>query len=225
MGGESSLNVPGIGSLAEIGTGGRLGIIVGARPMGPPVDGEQTYELRIKTLDGRGGTPQTAHIPTNPPAAARKAVQDANTPADPETGRPALPAPRGGRASGVGSLQGKLSAPEQVEVSRLQQRDSQVRQEEKAHAAAAGDLAGPITYVYQIGPDGRPYAVGGSVQVSAQSVSGDADELARLGNRVATAALAAHNPSAADIAAAQAGYQFGADDDSLFRGTQIDISA
>lgn len=223
------MNVPGIGTLTGIGSGGRLGVVVGARALGPAEDGEQLYELRIKTVDGRGARPPDAHRAADPRTAAKDAAEQKNASSDGRgKGRQmlALPPPEGGRASGVGSLPNDLNTSEQAELARLQQRDAQVRQEEKAHAAAAGDLAGPINYIYQVGPDGRQYAVGGTVQISGQTVTGDPAEAARLGNRVANAAMAAHNPSAQDLSAARAGYQFaGLGDDLRFRGTQIDISA
>ena len=94
-------------------------------------------------------------------------------------------------------------------MTRLQQRDQQVRQEEKAHAAVAGDLAGPIDYIYQRGPDGRQYAVGGSVGIQASASSGDPAEAERKAGRMAAAANAATNPSAQDYAAARQAYAFG----------------
>ena len=80
-----------------------------------------------------------------------------------------------------------------------------MRQEEAAHAAVAGDLAGPIEYVYQRGPDGRQYAVGGSVGIQAIVSSGDPAELRRIGARLAAAATAPTNPSAQDHATARLG--------------------
>ena len=100
-----------------------------------------------------------------------------------------------------------LTAEEKTAGDRLRQRDAQVRQEEQAHAAAAGAAAGPITYTYATGPDGRQYAVGGSVSVRISNPSGDPAELERAAARLSYAANAAVNPSAADLAAARKGYQ------------------
>ena len=94
-------------------------------------------------------------------------------------------------------------------MEQLRQRDAQVRQEETAHAGVAGSMAGPISYVYQRGLDGRQYAVGGSVPISVRAVTGDPAEARRLGGKLAAAALAATNPSAADLAAASRAYRFG----------------
>ncbi|MEL6963179.1 MAG: putative metalloprotease CJM1_0395 family protein, partial [Pseudomonadota bacterium] len=106
-------------------------------------------------------------------------------------------------------LPNQLSPAEKAAVSRLQQRDQQVKQEEKAHAAVAGDLAGPINYVYQLGPDGRQYAVGGSVGIQASALSGDPADAKRQAGRIAAAANAATNPSAQDYAAARQAYALG----------------
>lgn len=217
--------IPSIGSLSAIGSGGRFGIVIGARSIGVEENGEQLIELRLKTIDGRGGRPGTAHLPTDPQTAIRDAQESRANPLARPSGRLALPPPSA-RPRGVGRLPDDLTADEKTVIARLQQRDAQVRQEENAHAANAGDLAGPISLVYQIGPDGRQYAIGGSVQVSGQAVTGDPDEVARLAGRIATAALAAHNPSAQDLAAAREGYRnIGQAADRLFRGSRVDISA
>ena len=122
---------------------------------------------------------------------------------------------------------GPMSAEERAVVDQLRQRDQQVRQEEKAHAAVAGDLAGPISYVYQKRPDGRRYAVGGSVPIKARSVSGDPQEAAWLGARVSAAAQAATNPSGADLAAARLGYGLQAQGErqALARGSALNLNA
>lgn len=112
-------------------------------------------------------------------------------------------------SSTAARLPTELTATEKTDVTRLQQRDQQVRQEEKAHAAVAGDLAGPINYTYQRGPDGRQYAVGGSVGIRASNLSGDPAEAARKAGRLATAANAATNPSLQDYAVARQAYELG----------------
>ena len=116
----------------------------------------------------------------------------------------------------------ELTAEERVAVDRLRQRDSQVKQEEKAHAAAAGASAGPITYTYTVGPDEQQYATGGSVSVRLSNPSGDPAKMAEAAARLSTAANAAHNPSAADLAAARKGYQAaGAALEALHRNTDV----
>ena len=186
--------IPGIGTLSAIQSGGRLGVVLGAQAVGPESDGKQLVSLRLKAVDGRdsrGFAVDPAPSPSQQPVPPGKAV--------------AAPATQGARAPTAAKLSGDLSPAEKQEVARLQQRDAQVRQEENAHAANAGTLAGPISYVYQIGPDGRQYAVGGSVPISAAAVTGDPAELRRIGARLEAAALAAVNPSAQDLSAARAG--------------------
>lgn len=108
----------------------------------------------------------------------------------------------------IARMPDQLSPQDRATVERLRQRDAQVRQEETAHAGVAGSLAGPISYVYQRGPDGRQYAVGGSVPIAARATTGDPAEARQLGGRLAAAALAATNPSSADLAAANQAYRF-----------------
>ena len=111
-------------------------------------------------------------------------------------------------------------------VDRLRQRDAQVRQEEEAHAAVAGDLAGPIEYLYQRGPDRRQYAVGGSVGVQATLSSGDPAELRRVGARLAAAATAPTKPSAQDYATARLGLRLYAQaGDDLPGGHRLDLTS
>ena len=60
----------------------------------------------------------------------------------------------------------ELSPAEEQVLRELKERDRDVRQHEQKHLAAAGDLArGGARYHYQICPDGKPYAVGGEVQI------------------------------------------------------------
>ncbi|WP_171014068.1 putative metalloprotease CJM1_0395 family protein [Chitinivorax sp. B] len=94
---------------------------------------------------------------------------------------------------------------DQINLNRLQQRDREVRAHELAHIAASGGLArGGASYVYQRGPDGQNYAIGGevSIDVSPGNTPEETIEKARL---VRAAALAPSDPSPQDRAiAAQA---------------------
>lgn len=191
--------IPTVGTLSATHSGGRLGVVLGARPAGPAADGQQVVALRLKAVDGRDsngfaippGTGKTSSIAAAP-ATAMAPVNGID------------PAVQNARPLAA-KLQAALTPAEKQDVARLQQRDAQVRQEEQAHSSAAGDLAGPISYVYQIGPDGRQYAVGGSVPISAAAVTGDPAELRRIGARLEVAAQAAVNPSAQDLSAARTG--------------------
>jgi len=99
-----------------------------------------------------------------------------------------------------------LSSEARGELLKLQQRDAHVRAHEAAHQAAGGDLTGPASFSYQLGPDGRSYAVGGEVPLHAPS-GRTPDETIALARRVRAAALAPSDPSAADLAAASAASQ------------------
>lgn len=197
--------LPAIGSVSGLANQGRVGVVVSAQPIGEPENGRQLVSLRIRegerTRDSRVNTDQT-QTNTDQDSGARAA--QANTPSRPQAISSAGPT----SPSSVRQLT-ELSPSEKAAVTRLQQRDQQVRQEEKAHAAVAGDLAGPINYVYQRGPDGRQYAVGGSVGVSTSVTSGNPEDVRRQAGRLAAAANAATNPSAQDYAVARQAYALG----------------
>lgn len=122
-------------------------------------------------------------------------------------------APRTARAEGRAAASGTATSvelgPEALAlISKLKARDSEVRQHEQAHLAAAGGLAlSGASYTYQRGPDGVNYAVGGEVQIDTSPGATPEETIARA-NAVAAAALAPADPSGADLAvAAQAQQQ------------------
>lgn len=98
-----------------------------------------------------------------------------------------------------------LTEVEQALVRQLQQRDREVRAHELAHVAAGGPyVTRPASYQYQVGPDGRRYAVGGEVSIDT-SVPSDPEEALAKAQIIQRAALAPINPSAQDYqVAAQA---------------------
>ena len=64
----------------------------------------------------------------------------------------------------------ELSEGEEQMVRELEARDREVKAHEQAHKAAAGNLAaGGPTYTYQVGPDGKRYAIGGEVKIRLQT--------------------------------------------------------
>jgi hypothetical protein len=83
----------------------------------------------------------------------------------------------------------------------LQARDKEVRRHEQTHAAMLGPYAGAITYTYEIGPDGKAYAVGGSTEIREAAGSSPEEKAARA-RRIMAAAMAVSNPSGADLTAA-----------------------
>lgn len=102
----------------------------------------------------------------------------------------------------------ELSPEEEQQVSELKQRDQQVRAHEQAHVAAAGPhVRGGPTYDFQEGPDGKPYAVGGEVQIDTSPVEGDPEATIRKAQTVRAAALTPAEPSAQDRAVATAATQ------------------
>ncbi|NQW08272.1 MAG: hypothetical protein HQ481_00115 [Alphaproteobacteria bacterium] len=97
-----------------------------------------------------------------------------------------------------------LTEEEQQAVSELQARDAEVRRHEAAHAATGGQYAGSPSYTFQRGPDGRQYAVGGSVPIDVSAIDGDPQATLQKAQQVRSAALAPGDPSAADRAIAVA---------------------
>lgn len=98
----------------------------------------------------------------------------------------------------------QLTEEEEEVVRELQERDREVRQHEAAHAAAGGQYAGSPRYTYQLGPDGRQYAVGGSVSIDTAPVDGDPEATLQKARQVRAAALAPADPSSQDRSVASA---------------------
>jgi hypothetical protein len=97
---------------------------------------------------------------------------------------------------------------EMLVITQLQARDTEVRRHEAAHIAAGnGYIIGGASYTYQVGPDGRHYAVGGEVGIDSSSIPGKPEETIRKMRIVRAAALAPAQPSAADFAVAAAAAQ------------------
>lgn len=88
------------------------------------------------------------------------------------------------------------------ELSDLKARDREVRAHEAAHQAVGGQYAGAISYVYQRGPDGAQYAVGGEVSIDTSPVQGDPQATIEKMRVVRAAALAPAEPSPQDRAVA-----------------------
>lgn len=95
-----------------------------------------------------------------------------------------------------------LSEVELQQVEALAQRDREVRQHELAHQAAAGQHGGSMKLEYTIGPDGRRYAVAGSVQVDL-SPEASAEETIAKAEQIQRAAMAPAEPSSQDRLVAQ----------------------
>lgn len=208
------MGIASIGSVFVGGPGGRSGIVVDARPVPAGAD-QDRVAVRIASpeIAGPAKPDRSGPSPTGETLSSLRAeLADAVRQRD--LAKPA-----------IARTPDKLAPEDRTTVEHLRQRDAQVRQEENAHAGGAGSLAGPISYSYQRGPDGRQYAVGGSVPITIRSVTGDPDEARRLGGKLAAAALAATNPSAADLAAASRAYRFGAPEIAEFQADSPGRSA
>ena len=92
-----------------------------------------------------------------------------------------------------------LSPEAQRQLRELKRRDAEVRAHERAHMAAGGAyVTGGAEYVYQKGPDGRQYAIGGHVSIDASPVPGDPEATAEKARQVRGATLAPGEPSGQD---------------------------
>jgi len=92
-----------------------------------------------------------------------------------------------------------LDEDEKQQVAKLKQRDAEVRAHEQAHMAAAGSLAmGGPNYVFQTGPDGKQYAIGGNVKIDT-SPAHTPEQTAQKAKQIRAAALAPSDPSPQDL--------------------------
>lgn len=91
-----------------------------------------------------------------------------------------------------------LTEAEEKKVTELKQRDAEVRRHEQTHASIGGQFASSPQYEMEQGPDGRSYAVGGSVDIDVSPVSNDPEATISKMQVVQRAALAVDEPSAAD---------------------------
>lgn len=95
-----------------------------------------------------------------------------------------------------------LTPEQQRQVERLKRIDAQVRAHEAAHQAVGGNLVGGGMLTYQIGPDGKQYAVGGDLPVD-MSISGiDPATIISKMRQIESAAMAPTDPSGQDLAVA-----------------------
>jgi hypothetical protein len=95
-----------------------------------------------------------------------------------------------------------VPAEERQVIVEMQRRDREVRTHEQAHKSAGGAYAGSVRLTYQMGPDGKRYAVEGEVPIDMSPVAGDPAATLRKMEVVARAARAPAQPSSADQAVA-----------------------
>ena len=174
--------------------------------------------------------PTTASVETTPVARAAEseqpavvvelsaAAQSAITPVDSAravaaTARAANaegePARREATVKEAPSLSSVIAAAQTHQVARLRSREFEIRSTEYAQAAAAGGYGGAPTFVYQTGPDGRRYAVGGSIAYDTSPAATPEASITKA-QRVRAAAMGG-NASADDRAAAAAATRMEAD--------------
>jgi hypothetical protein len=95
----------------------------------------------------------------------------------------------------------QMNSDEKAALAELRARDASVRKEEQTHAATAGVYAGAPQYELERGPDGRMYAVEGSVSIKFSGTALASPEKAAAALKtIQTAALSPENPSAGDMA-------------------------
>lgn len=161
-------------------------------PLAPADLGDVMADVELFGSAEEAGLPGVFQLYENP--AFAEAQESDRTPQD--------DVPVVGEQQGEGeSTPVELSEEERAVVEKLKSRDSAVRAHEMAHVAAAGGLAGAPVYSYQTGPDGRRYAIGGSVSIDTSPERSPEDTIAKA-QRIRSAALAPADPSAADRAVA-----------------------
>ena len=113
-----------------------------------------------------------------------------------------VPPPAGTSSSGTTGDTTHLTPEALALLGKLKSRDTEVRQHEQAHLAAAGGLAtSGASYTYERGPNGVDYAIGGEVQIDTAPGASPEETISRA-RVIQAAALAPAEPSGADRAVA-----------------------
>lgn len=151
----------------------------------------------VYPLPGGGAADATRQTGSEPSSAdSERPSTNRTVSEDREAGDRARP-----QTSGSDDPQG-LEEAQLQELSDLKARDREVRAHEAAHQAVGGQYAGSISFVYERGPDGAQYAVGGEVSIDTAPVQGDPQATIEKMRVVRAAALAPAEPSAQDRAVA-----------------------
>lgn len=97
-------------------------------------------------------------------------------------------------------------------IAKLEARNSEVIAHEATHMAAAGGyIKGGASYSYQIGPDGKSYAIGGEVSIDMSPIPGNPRATITKMMAIRAAALSPSDPSGQDMSVAAAAAQIEAD--------------
>ncbi|MBT5110621.1 MAG: hypothetical protein HOM25_18220 [Rhodospirillaceae bacterium] len=155
------------------------------RPTGRP--GRSLAALDIQT--------QTAAQSVDPSEESAEDDEEAPTAAAPQDSGPAEAKTN---SSGEEVDENGLTEADRRQVEQLKQRDREVKEHERAHAAAGGGIAGQPNYKYATGPDGNQYAVSGEVRIDTSPVRGNPEATIRKLEQVKRAALAPREPSGQD---------------------------
>lgn len=171
------------------------GLIAGAASVLPPLATtgkiKPVQELQRRTPDSLFDVQDHVEL-----SSAAQSAEDPDSSAGGDSkSSPASGTDRTGAALG-GS---RLTSDQKSQVDELKQRDTEVRQHEAAHQAAAGGYArGGAHFDYQAGPDGNKYVVGGEVDIDTSPVPNNpAATIAKM-ETVRAAALAPADPSGQD---------------------------
>ncbi len=93
-------------------------------------------------------------------------------------------------------------------ISKLEERNRDVLAHEGAHMTAGGAyIKGGASYTYQIGPDGKAYAIGGEVSIDMSPVPGNPRATITKMMAIRAAALSPNDPSGQDLSVAAAAAQ------------------
>lgn len=104
---------------------------------------------------------------------------------------------------------GTPMAPEEIQqLEQLKQTDREVRQHEMAHQIAGGAYTGGASYDYEVGPDGKRYAVAGEVPIDYGPVPNDPQATIEKMQTVIAAAMAPADPSPKDYQVAAQARQY-----------------
>ncbi|MEI6894029.1 MAG: putative metalloprotease CJM1_0395 family protein [Colwellia sp.] len=93
----------------------------------------------------------------------------------------------------------KQTRTDEIIIQQLQEIDKEVRAHELAHASMGGASTGSPSYTFEVGPDGKKYAVSGEVPVDLTSVPNDPQATIDKMQKVYASALAPATPSTQDI--------------------------
>lgn len=116
---------------------------------------------------------------------------------------------RASEVTGPTRADGTPLAPEEIQyLEQLKQTDRAVRQHEMAHQIAGGPYTGGASYEYEVGPDGKRYAVAGEVPIDYGPVPGDPQATVEKMQTVIAAALAPADPSPKDYQVAAQARQY-----------------